>query len=314
MSDKLGVALVGCGGIARCHAFALTRVPQVRLVADWWTSMRPPRIRLQGPVRVRGAQRQAWTKCLTGPDVGAVVITTSNKYTRPPVGPGDAGRQARDGPKAHGDEPGRGHGQMVAVGRREQRQAHGLVLRALLAARRSDAKAIIDAGLDRRSVLVQGDLWRGTGRTMPSAGASTRRCPAAGVIMDGNVHHISNALVPPGRARGHAAYTPSTPPSRRTRRSRTPPSSLMRTPTALCEISGLQPVVGAGRDTANFKDSWQIYGTKGHRSSGTRAGGPRCGSSAVTMDVSPILLSVAAWTAPAAAPYPRGPAGLFDAP
>ena len=34
MPDSLGVALVGCGGIARSHAFALSKVPNARLVAS----------------------------------------------------------------------------------------------------------------------------------------------------------------------------------------------------------------------------------------------------------------------------------------
>lgn len=34
MSDsRLGVAVVGCGGISHCHTYALTQVPEVRLVA-----------------------------------------------------------------------------------------------------------------------------------------------------------------------------------------------------------------------------------------------------------------------------------------
>ena len=34
MTKSLGVVLVGCGGIARSHAFALSKVPNARLIAS----------------------------------------------------------------------------------------------------------------------------------------------------------------------------------------------------------------------------------------------------------------------------------------
>ena len=32
-NSSFGVAVVGCGGISNCHTYALTQIPEVRLVA-----------------------------------------------------------------------------------------------------------------------------------------------------------------------------------------------------------------------------------------------------------------------------------------
>ena len=76
MSDKLGVALVGCGGIARCHAFALTRA-EVRLVAA---------VDINEAAAINFTERFGFEEhtanldeVLDRPDIDAVVITTSNK-------------------------------------------------------------------------------------------------------------------------------------------------------------------------------------------------------------------------------------------
>src|SRR4029453_11322183 len=77
MPDSLGVALVGCGGIARSHAFALSKVPNARLVAS-------VDINEGGATRFKGrfgftSHSTDFDATLARNDVDAVVIATSSK-------------------------------------------------------------------------------------------------------------------------------------------------------------------------------------------------------------------------------------------
>src|SRR5688572_6035058 len=78
---RLGVAVAGCGGISNCHTYALTQVPEVRLVA---TVDVDENRALDFKTRF-GAERHATDidRVLEDPAVEAVVVTTANDMHAP---------------------------------------------------------------------------------------------------------------------------------------------------------------------------------------------------------------------------------------
>ena len=84
-----------------------------------------------------------------------------------------------------------------------------------------------------------------------------------GVIMDGNVHHVSNALfllAEPEVTSVYAEYATLTTNSL----VEDTAVVLMRTPTALCENLGLEPVVGAGWDRPQLQGQLADFRDKGY--------------------------------------------------
>ncbi|MGO9659709.1 MAG: Gfo/Idh/MocA family protein [Acidimicrobiales bacterium] len=257
MSDKLGVALVGCGGIARCHAFALTRVPQARLVAT---------VDINEAAAIDFKERFGFEEhsasldqVLDRPDVDAVVITTSNKTHAPlSVQAMRAGKHVMvQKPMAMNLAEAR---EMVAVA--DENNVKLMVsFFELFLPPVERAKAIIDAGLIGAPFFFKAIMaWH-----MPDNALGWRFDPqmsGGGVIMDGNVHHVSNALfllAEPEVTSVYAEYATLTTNSL----VEDTAVVLMRTPTALCEISGSNRLWEPGGTVPNFKDSWQVFGTKG---------------------------------------------------
>src|ERR1017187_7682021 len=257
MSDKLGVVMVGCGGIARCHAFALTRVPQVRLVAA---------VDINEAAAIDFKERFGFEEhsakleeLLDRSDVDAVVITTSNKTHAPlSVQAMRAGKHVMvQKPMAMSMAEAR---EMVAVAD-ENKVKLMVSFFELFLPPVERAKAIIDAGLIGSPFFFKGFMaWH-----MPDNALGWRFDPqvsGGGVIMDGNVHHISNALYLLGEPEITSVYAEY---ATLTTDSKVEDTAvvLMRTPTAICEISGSNRLWEPGGTVANFKDMWEIYGTKG---------------------------------------------------
>src|SRR5438128_8762088 len=82
MTDRrFGVAVVGCGGISNCHTYALTQIPEVRLIAT--VDIDAARAR---DFQARYGSEVASTDLdavLARDDVQAVVITTANDMHAP---------------------------------------------------------------------------------------------------------------------------------------------------------------------------------------------------------------------------------------
>src|SRR6187455_435814 len=81
MPETLGIAMVGCGGIARSHAFALTKVPNAKLIAS---------VDIDEEAAIRFKERFGFEThstdldaVLARDDVDAVVISTSSKSHGP---------------------------------------------------------------------------------------------------------------------------------------------------------------------------------------------------------------------------------------
>jgi predicted dehydrogenase len=257
MGDELGVVLVGCGGIANCHAFALSRVPDARLIAS---------VDIDEPAAIDFKKRFGFEThstdleaVLERDDVEAVVITTSNK-THGPL----TMKALRAGKHVMVQKPmamSRAEAEEMVTAADESGKKLMVSFFELFLPPVERAKEIIDAGLIGDPFFFKGIMaWY-----MPDDALGWRFDPAlsgGGVIMDGNVHHVSNALYllgDPEVTSVYAEYGALT--------TDVPVEDtavlVMRTPKAICEISGSNRLLEPGGAFENFKDSWEIYGTKG---------------------------------------------------
>jgi predicted dehydrogenase len=257
MPDELGVVLVGCGGIANCHAFALSRVPNARLVAS---------VDIVEEAAIDFKERFGFEThstdldaVLARDDVHALVVATSNKTHAPlSLKAMRAGKHVMvQKPMAFSLEEAE---EMVAVADESGRKLMVSFFELFLPSVER-AKEIIDAGLIGDPFFFKGIMaWH-----MPDDALGWRFDPTVsggGVIMDGNVHHVSNAMYllgDPDITSVYAEYGALT--------TTTPVEDtaviIMRTPNAICEISGSNRLLEPGGTFDRFKDSWQIFGTKG---------------------------------------------------
>jgi predicted dehydrogenase len=266
MTESLGVALVGCGGIANCHAFALTRVPAARLVAS---------VDIDEAAAIDFKERFGFeahatdfAAVLARDDVDAVVVATSNR-THALL----SLQALRAGKHVMVQKP-------MAM---NQAEAEEMVVAADEAGRKlmvsffelflppvERARAIIETGLIGDPFLFKAIMaWH-----MPDGALGWRFDPAVaggGVLMDGNVHHVSNALYLLGDPEVTSVYSEY---GALTTDAAVEDTAvlIMRTANAICEISGSNRLLEPGGTLETFKDSWEVYGTKGtiHWNSSTR--------------------------------------------
>jgi predicted dehydrogenase len=257
MSDKLGVVLLGCGGIAFSHAYALSRCDNVRLIAA---------VDIDEAAAIRFEERFGFEghstdldAVLANPEVQAVVITTSTRSHGPlTIKCLEAGKHVMvQKPMATS----------VAQTKKmtELAESKGLKLMVsffeLFLPAVERAKEIIDAGLIGEPFLFKAIMAWDT----PDDALGWRFDPAVaggGVILDGNVHHVSNAIYllgDPEIKTVYAEYDALT----TDHAVEDTAVILVRTDKAILEISGSNRLKEPGGAFQFFKDSWAVYGTKG---------------------------------------------------
>jgi predicted dehydrogenase len=257
MQDKLGVVMVGCGGIARSHAFALTKVANARLVAS---------VDIDEEAASRFKDRFGFETystdldaMLARDDVDAVVITTSSKSHGPLIMKAlEANKHVLvQKPMTASVEESR-----AAL---ELAERKGLKLMVsffeLFLPPVERARQIIEAGLIGEPFLFKAIMAWYT----PDVSSGWRFNPAlagGGVILDGNVHHVSNALYLLGNPPIQSVYAEY---GALTADIEVEDTAviLVRTDKAILEISGSNRLQEPGGATTAFKDQWAVYGTKG---------------------------------------------------
>jgi UDP-N-acetyl-2-amino-2-deoxyglucuronate dehydrogenase len=257
MTKTLGVAMVGCGGIARSHAFALSKVANARLVAS---------VDIDEAAAVQFKERfgfETWSTdldaVLARDDVDALVITTSSKSHGPLIMKAlEAGKHVLvQKPMTTSLEESR-----AALALANEK---GLKLMVsffeLFLPPVERAREIIEAGLIGTPFFFKAIMaWH-----TPDVTSGWRFDPAlagGGVILDGNVHHVANALYLLGNPEISSVYAEY---GALTADIAVEDTAvvLIRTPEAILEISGSNRLQEPGGATTAFKDQWQVFGTKG---------------------------------------------------
>jgi predicted dehydrogenase len=256
LAVPVGIVLVGCGGIGRCHAAAIAALPEARLVATVDIDME----RARDFVKRFGAETFAsdLAPLLARDDVDAVVIATANNLHAPlAIQALDAGKHVMvQKPMAmtlaEADA-------MVAAADRAGKQLMVSFFEFFHPAFRR-AKELVDAGTIGEVFFYKAIMaWY-------SPLENWRFDPAVsggGILMDGHSHHvayfnwllhdpeISSVYSDYGTLASDAAVEDTG-------------VTLIRTPTALADISGsnrlLEPNAQNGR---TFKESVEIFGRKG---------------------------------------------------
>jgi predicted dehydrogenase len=257
MAGSLGVVMVGCGGIARSHAFALSKVPNARLIAS---------VDIDEAAAKRFKERFGFESystdleaVLARKDVDAVVITTSSKSHGPLIIKAlEAGKHVLvQKPMTASVEESRA---AVALAKKTGRKLMVSFFELFLPPVER-AKQIIDQGLIGDPFFFKAIMaWH-----TPDVTAGWRFDPAlagGGVILDGNVHHVSNALYLLGDPKVNSVYAEY---GALTADIKVEDTAviLVRTDKAILEISGSNRLQEPGGATVAFKDQWQVFGTKG---------------------------------------------------
>lgn len=257
MAETLGIAMVGCGGIARSHAFALTKVPNARLVAS---------VDIDEAAAIRFKERFGFEThstdldaVLAREDVDAVVITTSSKSHGPLIMKSlEAGKHVlvQKPMTASLDEAKAAIELSKKTGKKLMVSFFELFLPPV-----ERAREIIESGLIGEPFLFKAIMaWH-----TPDVNAGWRFNPelaGGGVILDGNVHHVSNALYLLGDPKVESVYAEY---GALTADIQVEDTAviLIRTDKAILEISGSNRLQEPGGATMAFKDQWAVYGTKG---------------------------------------------------
>lgn len=257
MAGTLGVVMVGCGGIARSHAFALSKVPNAKLVAS---------VDIDEAAAKRFKDRFGFEShstdldaVLARADVQAVVITTSSKSHGPLIMKAlEAGKHVLvQKPMTASVDESRAAVRLA----RDKKLKLMVSFFELFLPPVERAKQIIDQGLIGDPFFFKAIMaWH-----TPDVTAGWRFNPelaGGGVILDGNVHHVSNALYLLGDPKVTSVYAEY---GALTADIQVEDTAviLVRTEKAILEISGSNRLQEPGGATMAFKDQWQVFGTKG---------------------------------------------------
>lgn len=254
---RLGVAVLGCGGISNCHTHALTQVPNARLIAT--VDVEEARAR---DFQTRfGAE--SWSTdadaVLRRDDVDAVVITTANDMHAPlSLKALEAGKHVLV-QKPMALDLGEAD-RMIATADRVGRKLMVSFFEFFHPAF-ARAKQIVDAGLIGDVFFFKAIMaWY-----MPSMDAwrFDPKISGGGILMDGHVHHVAYFLHLLNSPTIESVYSEHGALNSNARVEDTG-VTLIRTARALAEISGsnrlLEPNPQGGR---HFKEFVEIYGSKG---------------------------------------------------
>jgi predicted dehydrogenase len=254
---RLGVAVLGCGGISNCHTYALTQVPRARLVAT--VDIDPERAR---DFQARYGAEMASTDAdaiLSRKDVDAVVIATANDMHAPlALKALEAGKHVLvQKPMALTLEEA---DLMIAAADRAGKKLMVSFFEFFHPAFRR-AKELVDGGAIGDVFFFKAIMaWY-----VPSMDAwrFDPRVSGGGVIMDGHVHHVAYFLHLLGNPAIESVYAEYGSLNSAARVEDTG-VTLLRTATALAEIDGsnrlLEPSPQNGK---SFKEKVEIFGSKG---------------------------------------------------
>lgn len=258
MTDRrFGVAVVGCGGISNCHTYALTQIPEVRLVATVDVDAARARdFQARYGAEVASTDVEA---ILGREDVDAVVVTTANDMHAPlSLKALEAGKHVLvQKPMALSLEEA---DQMIAAAERANRKLMVSFFEFFHPAFRR-AKDLVDAGAIGDVFFYKAIMaWH-----VPSMQAwrFDPKISGGGVIMDGHVHHVAyflHLLDNPPIESVYAEYGALN----STAQVEDTAVTLLRTTRVLAEIDGsnrlLEPNAQNGR---SFKETLEIFGSKG---------------------------------------------------
>lgn len=248
---RLGVAVAGCGGISNCHTYALTQVPEVRLVA---TVDVDEKRALDFKQRFR-AERHATELdgVLEDPAVDAVVITTANDMHAPlALKALAAGKHVLvQKPMALTLEEA---DRMIAAAEKAKRKLmvsfyeffHPAFAR---------AKLLVDQGVIGDVFLFKAIMaWYGPNM---DAWRFDPKVSGGGILMDGHVHHIAYFLHLLGNPKVESVYSEHGT-LNSTARVEDTGVTLIRTATAIADISGSNRL-----RESTFTERLEIHGSKG---------------------------------------------------
>lgn len=256
MPKMLGVALVGCGGIALSHAFALSKVDNAKLIVS---------VDIDEAAARRFKDRFGFETystdldaVLARDDVDAVVIATPSKsHGALIVKALEAGKHVMvQKPMTASVEEARAALDLAdKIGLKLMVSFFELFLPPV-----ERAREIVEAGLIGEPFLFKGIMaWYS-----PDVTDNWRFDPAlgGGIMLDGNVHHISNALYLLGDPPVQSVYAEY---GALTADIQVEDTAVIviRTDKAILEISGSSRLQEPGGATTSFKDQWAVYGTKG---------------------------------------------------
>ena len=196
---------------------------------------------------------------LVRPDVGAVIIATSNGAHAPL-----ALRALHAGKHVMVQKPmGTSSAEAEAMVRAAEESSVKLMVSffELFLPPVVRAKELVDAGLIGQPHFFKAMM----GWYVPEGAAegwrSDPKISGGGVIMDGSVHHVANALYLLGDPEIDSVYAELEP-----SRPGAPEDTaviVMRTKGAICEISGSRRALQPGGSAEMFRDDWQLFGTEG---------------------------------------------------
>jgi len=252
-----GVAVAGCGGISNCHTYALTRIPEVHLVATVdIDESRARAFKEQYRAETHGTDLGA---VLKRDDVDAVVITTANDTHAPlAIQALEAGKHVlvQKPMSLTLDEADR----MIQTAERHERKLMVSFFEFFHPAFKR-AKELVDAGTIGDVFLFKAimawymprmDAWR-----------FDPKVSGGGILMDGHVHHVAYFLHLLGDPPVESVYSEYGALNSDARVEDTG-VTLVRTAKAIGEISGsnrlLEPNPQSGH---HFKEFVEIYGSKG---------------------------------------------------
>lgn len=258
MADRrFGVVVAGCGGISNCHTYALTQIPEVRLIAT--VDVDAARA---DDFRTRYGADLASTnldEVLDRDDIDAVVITTANDMHAPlALKALDAGKHVLvQKPMALSlDEA----DAMIAAAERNHRKLMVSFFEFFHPAFKR-ARELVEAGTIGDVFFYKAIMaWH-----VPSMEAwrFDPKVSGGGVIMDGHVHHVAYLLHLLGNSPIESIYAEYGT-LNSTARVEDTAVTLVRTPRVLAEIDGSnrlrEPNDQNGR---NFKESIEIFGSRG---------------------------------------------------
>lgn len=257
MNKYLGISLIGCGGIARSHAFALSKVPNARLITS---------VDINEQAAIEFQNRFGFATystdvdaVLARTDVDAVVIATTSKVHGTLINKAlNAGKHVLVQKPMTSSLP-------EAFEVVELVKKTGLKLMVsffeLFLPPVERGRQIIEAGLIGEPFLFKAMMaWH-----TPDVTAGWRFNPdiaGGGVLLDGNVHHVANALYLLGNPKIQSVYAEYGALTADVKVEDTA-VILARTDKAILEISGSNRLQEPGGATTAFKDYWQVFGTKG---------------------------------------------------
>ena len=124
------------------------------------------------------------------------------------------------------------------------------------------AKEVIDAGLIGRPHFFKAMMGWYVPEEAEGGWRTDPKMSGGGVIMDGNVHHVANALYLLGDPDVEGVYA-EIEASRAAGMPEHTAVIIMRTGGAICEISGSRRALEPGGGAEIFRDNWQVFGTEG---------------------------------------------------